>query len=191
MCSHQSAPRPSSSVASAPQRSSCWRGRCPSRAIIESIPGTSAGPPRAVLEPVIARYRGTAKRLYFHGDAAFANLEIYELLEAEGMGYAIRLPANRVLQDKIGYRLKRPVGATARRCAVTIPASATGPGSWNKPRRVVAKVRSHSASFIRGVGFIVTNLASAAGRARRRLLHHRGTCEALARIPMSSTTTRG
>jgi hypothetical protein len=26
------------------------------------------------------------------------------------MGYAIRLPANRVLQDKIGYLLKRPVG---------------------------------------------------------------------------------
>jgi hypothetical protein len=26
------------------------------------------------------------------------------------MGYTIRLPANRVLQDKIGYLLKRPVG---------------------------------------------------------------------------------
>jgi hypothetical protein len=30
-------------------------------------------------------------------DAAFANPDIYEFLEAEGMGYAIRLPANRVL----------------------------------------------------------------------------------------------
>jgi hypothetical protein len=28
---------------------------------------------RAVLEPVIARYRGTVKRRYFRGDAAFAN----------------------------------------------------------------------------------------------------------------------
>src|SRR5882724_6666537 len=28
---------------------------------------------RAVLEPVVARYRGTVKRLYFRGDAAFAN----------------------------------------------------------------------------------------------------------------------
>jgi hypothetical protein len=27
-----------------------------------------------VLEPVIARYRGTVKRLYFRGDAAFAKL---------------------------------------------------------------------------------------------------------------------
>jgi hypothetical protein len=38
------------------------------------------------------------------------NLEIYEFLEAEGMGYVIRLPANRVLQDKIGYLRKCPVG---------------------------------------------------------------------------------
>jgi Transposase DDE domain group 1 len=65
---------------------------------------------RAVLEPVIARYRGTAKRLYFRGDVAFANHEMYEFLETEHMGYTIRLPANRVLQDRIGYLLKRPVG---------------------------------------------------------------------------------
>jgi Transposase DDE domain group 1 len=64
---------------------------------------------RAVLEPVVARYRCT-KRRYFRGDAAFANPEIYKFLEAEHMACAIRLPANRVLQDKIGYLLKRPVG---------------------------------------------------------------------------------
>jgi hypothetical protein len=38
------------------------------------------------------------KRLYFRGDAALANPEIYEVPEAEGMGYAIRLPANSILQ---------------------------------------------------------------------------------------------
>jgi hypothetical protein len=65
---------------------------------------------REVLEPVVSRYRGRVKRLYFRGDAAFANPEKYEYLQAEGMGYAIRLPANRVLQDTIGYLLKRPVG---------------------------------------------------------------------------------
>jgi hypothetical protein len=65
---------------------------------------------RDVLEPVLWRYRGRLKRLYFRGDAAFINPEVYEFLEAEGMGYAIRLPANRVLQDKIGHLLMRPVG---------------------------------------------------------------------------------
>jgi hypothetical protein len=37
---------------------------------------------RAVLEPVVVRYRGTVKRLYFRGDAAFANPEMDEFLEA-------------------------------------------------------------------------------------------------------------
>jgi hypothetical protein len=53
---------------------------------------------------------GTVKRLYFRGDAAFANPEMYEFLEAEGIGYAIRLPPNRVLEDKTGYVLKRLLG---------------------------------------------------------------------------------
>ncbi len=56
-----------------------------------------------MLEPVIARCRGSVKRLYFRGDAAFANPEICEFLEAEGIGSAIRLPADRILQGKIGF----------------------------------------------------------------------------------------
>src|ERR687893_1210513 len=47
---------------------------------------------RAVLEPVVARYRGKVKRLYFRADAAFAGPEIYEFLEAERFRYATRLP---------------------------------------------------------------------------------------------------
>jgi hypothetical protein len=65
---------------------------------------------RDVLELVVGRYRGTVKRRYFRGDAAFANPEMYEFPEAEGIGYTIRLPANNVLQGRIGYLLKRPVG---------------------------------------------------------------------------------
>lgn len=35
------------------------------------------------------RYRGSVTRLYFRGDAAFGNPEMYEYLEAEGIGYPI------------------------------------------------------------------------------------------------------
>jgi hypothetical protein len=70
----------------------------------------SAAGCRAVLEPVIASYRDIVKRLYFRGAAAFANPEMYEFLEAAHIGYAIRLRANSVLQRRIGYLLKRPVG---------------------------------------------------------------------------------
>lgn len=58
----------------------------------------------------MARYRGKFRRRYFRADAAFANPEVYEFLDAEGFKYAIRLPANKVLQDNLGYLLKRPVG---------------------------------------------------------------------------------
>ena len=39
-----------------------------------------------------------------------ADTEVYELLEAEGYKYTIRLPANSVLQERISWLLKRPVG---------------------------------------------------------------------------------
>ena len=69
--------------------------------------------------------------------------EVYEYLEGEGIRYAIRLPANRVLQERIGYLLKRPVGRPSldvRRSYTNFTYQA---GSWTKPRRVVAKVEWH------------------------------------------------
>jgi hypothetical protein len=131
---------------------------------------------RAALEPVIARYRRTVKRLYFRGDAAFANPEMYELLEAEGAGYTIRLPANDVLQRRIGYLLKRPVGRPpheARRFYASFTYQAQ---SWSKPRRVVAKVEWHAGELYPRVGFIVTNLARPAERVVT-FYNQRGTAE--------------
>lgn len=39
---------------------------------------------RDVLKPVVARYRKRGMRRYFRADAAFANPEVYEFVEAEG-----------------------------------------------------------------------------------------------------------
>ena len=52
----------------------------------------------------MVRYRGLQLRRYFRADAAFAAPEVYESLEAEGFLYAIRLPANPVLQARITHR---------------------------------------------------------------------------------------
>jgi hypothetical protein len=131
---------------------------------------------RAVLEPVIARYRGSVKRLYFRGDAAFGNPEMYEYLEAEGIGYAIRLPTNRVLQDRIGYLLKRPVGRPPHNVRRYFASFSYQAQSWNKPRHVVAKIEWHPGELYPRVGFIVANLArSAAGIVA--FYNQRGTCE--------------
>src|SRR5277367_1388422 len=131
---------------------------------------------RMVLEPVVARYRGTVKRLYFRGDAAFANPEMYEFLEAEGIGYTIRLPANRVLQEKIGYLLKRPVGRPPHEVRRYYASFRYRAQSWKKPRRIAAKVEWHPSELYPRVGFIVTNLARPAERVVA-FYNQRGTAE--------------
>ena len=131
---------------------------------------------RAVLAPVIVRYQGIVGRLYFRGDAAFANPEIYEFLEAEGIGYTIRLPANAVLQNRIGHLLKRPDGRPpheVRRYYANFTYQAQ---SWNKPRRVVVKVEWHPGELYPRVGFIVTNLARPAEHVVA-FYNQRGTAE--------------
>jgi hypothetical protein len=55
-------------------------------------------------------YRERRLRRYFRADAAFAMPELYTFLDAEGFKYAIRLPANRVLQQRSGPLLWPPVG---------------------------------------------------------------------------------
>ena len=61
-----------------------------------------------VLDPVVERYFTAAVRLLFRADAAIAKPEIYEYLETRQIDYAIRLPANEVLQRKIAHLLTRP-----------------------------------------------------------------------------------
>jgi Transposase DDE domain group 1 len=131
---------------------------------------------RALLEPVIARYRSSVKRLYFRGDAAFGNPEMYEYLEADGIGYAIRLPTNRVLQDRIGYLLKRPVGRPSHEVRRYYASFSYQAQSWNKPRHVVAKVEWHPGQLCPTVGFIVSNLPRSA-EGIVAFYNQRGTCE--------------
>jgi hypothetical protein len=128
-----------------------------------------------VLKPVVARYRGKVSRIYFRADAGFASPEVYEFLEAEGIKYAFRLPANRVLQGRIGYLLKRPVGPPheVRRSCANFAYQA---GSWTKPRRVIAKVEWHPGELYPRVGFIVTNMARPSENVVA-FYNKRGTCE--------------
>ena len=131
---------------------------------------------RSVLEPVIARYRERGLPLWFRGDAAFAKPELYELLEAEGIGYAIRLPANTVLQERIGHLLTRPVGRPPSKPQVFFASFSYQALSWARPRRVVAKVEWHQGELYPRVGFIVTNLTRPAERVSK-FYNGRGTAE--------------
>jgi hypothetical protein len=94
----------------------------------------------------------------------------------EGIKYAIRLPANRVLQERISHLLTRPVGRPpndVRRSHANFTYRA---GSWSRPRRVVAKVEWHAGELYPRVGFIVTNMARRA-ESVVGFYNKRGTCE--------------
>jgi hypothetical protein len=113
---------------------------------------------REVLEPVVARYRDKLKRRYFRADAAFASPEVYEFLEAKGYGYAIRLPANAVLQRRIAHLLTRPVGRPPHEVRRFYASFRYRAQTWSRSRRVIAKVEWHPGELYPRVGFLVTSL---------------------------------
>ena len=87
------------------------------------------------------------------------NAELYKDLEAAEYYYAVRLKKNAVLESRIAHRLTRPVGRPSKtkvkRFYEEFEYQAQ---SWDKPRRVVAKIEWHPDELFPRLGFIVTNL---------------------------------
>jgi hypothetical protein len=114
-----------------------------------------------VLRPVLARYSAEARpsitRRYFRGDAAFAIPALFDLLEAEGWGYAIRIKGNSKLYERISWLLRRRPGRPSHTVIRTYTSFQYQAKSWSKARRVVAKVEFHPGELFPRVGFIVTN----------------------------------
>ena len=148
-------------------------------AIENDLRGTSTRQCRwlaACFKPVIVQYQGKVLRIYFRADAAFAMPGVYECLEAERVKYAIRIPTNQVLQNRIGYLLKRPVGLPPNEVQRYYANFTYQAASWTKPRRVIAKVEWHPGELVPRVGFIVTNMSRPAERVVA-FYNKRGTCE--------------
>ena len=131
---------------------------------------------RQVLEPILSRYEEKGVRRYFRADAAFAKPDIYEYLEERRVFYAIRLPSNKVLQYEIAPLLIRPVGRPPKRPVILYDDFWYRAGSWDRARRVVAKVEWHRGELFPRVGFIVTNM-TAGPEGVVRFYNGRGTAE--------------
>ena len=129
---------------------------------------------------VFAQYTGVGQNAPLApgtgGDAAFAKPELYEYLEQGKMTYAIRLPANQVIQEQIQPLLERPTEWPSREPLVSYHDFAYQAQSWHLPRRVVAKVEWHQGELFPRVGFIVTNL-SYPPKGIVRFYNGRGTAE--------------
>jgi hypothetical protein len=130
-----------------------------------------------VLEPVIKRYRWTGLwRKYLRADAAFAIPELFDYLEANEFGYAIRLRANKVLQRRIAHLLKRRPGRPSNKIERHYASFTYQARSWSKPRRVVAKVEWHPGELFPRVGFVITTLTVPDERVYE-FYNRRGTAE--------------
>jgi hypothetical protein len=129
-----------------------------------------------LLLPEIERQQQQGKEVVFRADAAFAKPELYAALEEREVKYAIRLPANDNLERSIRELLTRPVGRPSYRPVVRYKSFLYQAASWNRARRVVAKVEFHFGELFPRVGFIVTNLV-ASSRAAVRFYNKRGTAE--------------
>ncbi len=129
-----------------------------------------------LLEPIVNRYRKTGKRIYFRADAAFASPDVYDYLEENRILYAIRIPANQNLQREIDHLLTRSVGRPPKKPRVLYHDFSYRAASWDRPRRIVAKVEWHQGELFPRVGFIVTNV-SAKARNVVRFYNKRGNCE--------------
>jgi hypothetical protein len=129
-----------------------------------------------VLLPTIDRYRAHGQTVIVRADAGFALPALYEALERRGVRYAIRLPANDVLERRIEDLLTRPRGRPSYAPLVRYRSFEYQAASWDRPRRVIAKVEHHLGELFPRVGFIVTTLTGT-NRAVVRFYNQRGTAE--------------
>ena len=146
------------------------------RAVLRRGNVHSADDWRSVLEPVVSRYRDQSVERFFRGDAAFATPELYEFLEEEHFGYAIRLKGNSLLHQKIEHLTTRPVGRPSLKPKIVYESFRYQAHRWTKPRRVVAKIEWHAGELFPRIGFLVTNLTWHAKRVVR-FYNQRGTAE--------------
>ena len=133
-----------------------------------------------VLRPVLARYSTEARpsitRRRFRADAAFAIPALFDLLEAEGWDYAIRIKGNRKLHERISWLMKRRPGRPPNHVVRQYTSFHYRARSWSKPRRIVAKVEFQPGELFPQVGFIVTNRSLPNARVLA-FYNQRGTAE--------------
>ena len=111
-----------------------------------------------LIRPIVSRYRKKFRLLWLRGDSAFADPAIYDFCENNRVTYFIRLRENAVLSRLTKPYLKRPVGRPPQNGVqikyVDLEYQAK---SWNKSRRVVAKIEWHFGELFPRYYFIVTN----------------------------------
>jgi hypothetical protein len=127
------------------------------------------------IEPILRHYVSLGIKVKLRCDAAFAIPELFELCERMGVEYTIRIKENNRLDELVEKAIKAIRNDKKNPVIVykDFPYQAV---SWNKPRRIIAKIEQYPNELFPRLGFIITNLK---WRDKKvvKFYNKRGTCE--------------
>lgn len=99
--------------------------------------------------------------LFLHSDSGFATPDLFKQCETNGVSYAIRLKANKVLYAKARHLDDEITEATKNNMidyVVRYDEFEYKAGKWDYPRRVIVKVEKPYNQLTNQYSFIVTNM---------------------------------
>ncbi|MFH1227141.1 MAG: IS1380 family transposase [Planctomycetota bacterium] len=127
------------------------------------------------VEPILRYYVAKGFKVKLRGDAAFAEPGLMRLCEELRIEYAFRIKENSRLEAMI-TSLTKSIKKDKEKVVTVYKDFLYQAGSWNKPRRIIAKIEQYPNELFPRVGFIVTSLKWCDKKVVK-FYNKRGTCE--------------
>jgi hypothetical protein len=120
-------------------------------------------------------YLARGIKVILRGDAAFSTPELMMLCEELGIDYAFRIKENSRLDELVTDAVKT-IKKDKEKVVMVYKDFLYQAGSWNKPRRIIAKIEQYPSELFPKTRFIVTSLK---WRDKKvvKFYNKRGTCE--------------
>jgi len=128
------------------------------------------------VEPILRYYIGKGFKVKIRCDAAFAIPELFELCEElKSVEYTIRIKSNSRLEELVADVVKT-IKKDGQKVVTFYKTLSYQAASWDKARRIVAKIEQYPDELFPRVGFIVTILKWCDKKVVK-FYNKRGTCE--------------
>jgi len=128
------------------------------------------------IKPILRYYVGKGFKVKIRCDAAFAIPELFELCEElKAVEYTIRIKSNSRLEELVADVVKT-IKKDKQKVVTLYKTLSYQAASWDKERRIIAKIEQYPDELFPRVGFIVTNLKWQDKKVVK-FYNKRGTCE--------------
>lgn len=127
------------------------------------------------VEPVLRHYVTKGVKVKLRGDAAFADPKLMSLCEDLEEEYVFRIKENSRLEELVSD-LTKTIKKDKQKVVTVYKDFSYQAESWDKPRRIIAKIEQYPDELFPRVSFIVTNLK---WRNKKviKFYNQRGSCE--------------